>query len=118
MEPSRADCTGPGFSGRRRSDHSRLIDMRPSTLLRQPEREASLIQVLPGSAPLGAEIRGVDISAGVTDETMAQVKDALHRYKVIVLRNQKITPEQQIAFSAHFGQLEPHVLPQFLVPGH
>ncbi len=118
MEPFPADCIGPGYSGRHLSDRSRLIDMSPSTLLRRPEREATQIQVVPSSAPLGAAIQGVDISAGVTDGTMAQVKDALHRYKVVVLRDQKITPEQQIAFSAYFGQLEPHVLPQFLVPGH
>ena len=118
MEPSLADCIGPAFSDRYPSDYPGLSSVGPSTLLRQPEHAASLIGVIPAGAPLGAEIRGVDISAGVTGETMVQVKDVLHRYKVVVLRDQKITPEQQIAFSAHFGQLEPHVLPQFLVPGY
>ena len=35
-----------------------------------------------------------------------------------MLRKQAITPDQQIAFSANFGTLEPHVLPQYLVPGY
>lgn len=70
------------------------------------------------AAPLGAEIRGVDIAAGVDAATMAAVRDALHEHKVIVLRGQTLSPEQHIAFSAYFGQLEPHILPQYLVPGY
>ena len=73
---------------------------------------------IPSNAPLGAEVRGVDVASDSGDSTVQHVKDALHRYKVIVLRNQKITPEQQIAFCGRFGQLEPHVLPQYLVPGY
>ncbi len=92
--------------------------MAAATMLREASREADAFKVIPSEAPLGAEIRGVDIGAGVADATMDFVKDALHKFKVVVLRNQKITPEQQIAFSGHFGQLEPHVLPQFLVPGY
>ena len=74
--------------------------------------------IVPSDAPLGAEVRGVDVAADPDGATVQHVKDALHRYKVIVLRNQKITPEQQIAFCGRFGQLEPHVLPQYLVPGY
>ena len=70
------------------------------------------------AAPLGAEIRGVDIAAGVDEATMAAIRDALHEHKVIVLRRQTLSPEQHIAFSAYFGQLEPHILPQYLVPGY
>ena len=78
----------------------------------------STLTITPSDAPLGAEIHGVDIAAGVDDATMAHIRDALHRHKVIVLRDQTLSPEQHIAFSAYFGQLEPHVLPQYLVPGH
>lgn len=92
--------------------------MDASIKLRRPPREARALDVIPSSTPLGAEIKGVDIGACVGDATIAQVRDALHKYKVVVLRNQEITPEQQIAFSSRFGQLEPHVLPQYLVPGY
>ena len=77
-----------------------------------------LLEVVPSSAPLGAEVRGVDIGAGIRQAEVERVRDALHQFKVVVLRNQHLTPEQQIAFSAHFGTLEPHVLPQYLVPGY
>ncbi len=79
---------------------------------------AETIEVVPSGKPAGAEIRGVDVSRGVSDAVMAKIRDALHRWKVVVLRNQRITPEQQIAFSRWFGRLERHVIPQYLVPGH
>lgn len=91
--------------------------MDASITLRQPARDAT-VEVVPSGRPLGAEILGVDISAGPEPEVIGQVRDALHRHKVVVLRNQRLTPEQQIAFSSHFGSLEPHVLPQYLVPGY
>lgn len=91
--------------------------MSASTILRNP-RPSGGIEVRPSATPVGAEVMGVDLGAGATEAQIAQVRDALHRYKVIVLRGQRITSEQQIEFSARFGTLEPHVLPQFLVPGY
>lgn len=76
------------------------------------------LDILPSGKPAGAEIRGVDVGRGVTAEVMAQIRDALHTYKAVVLRDQKLTPQQQIAFSGYFGKLERHVIPQYLVPGY
>jgi len=76
------------------------------------------LQVIPSGKPAGAEIRGVDVGRGVSADVMAQVRDALHTYKAVVLRGQKLTPQQQIAFSGYFGKLERHVIPHYLVPGH
>jgi taurine dioxygenase len=76
-----------------------------------------MIEIVPSDAPLGAEVRGVDIAAGVDEASFARIRSALHEHSVIVLRGQRITPEQHVAFCARFGTLEPHVLPQYLVPG-
>lgn len=77
------------------------------------------MEIIPAKGlPLGAEIRGIDVSRQSDEATAAQVKSALHRHQVVVLRNQRLTPEQQIDFCRRFGPLEPHVLPQYLVPGH
>ncbi|MGE0718796.1 MAG: TauD/TfdA dioxygenase family protein [Alphaproteobacteria bacterium] len=76
------------------------------------------VEVVRSDAPLGAEIRGVDIARGVDDADFARIRDALHEHSVIVLRGQRITPEQQIAFCGRVGTLEPHILPQYLVPGY
>ena len=78
---------------------------------------ADAFEVVASGVPAGAEIRGVDIARGVAPATMAKIRDALHAHKVVVLRHQHITPAQQIAFCAWFGQLERHVVPQYLVPG-
>ena len=80
--------------------------------------DVDAFEVVPSGKPAGAEIRGVDVSRGVSDAVMAKIRDALHRWKVVVLRGQRITPEQQIAFSRYFGRLERHVIPQYLVPGY
>jgi taurine dioxygenase len=91
--------------------------MDDSIALRRPA-DAADVEVVPGAAPLGAEIRGVDLAAGFTAAAVQRIRDALHRYKVVVLRDQHITPDTQIEFCSHFGRLEPHVVPQFLVPGY
>ena len=68
------------------------------------------IEVLPVAGALGAEIRGVDISrpleAGVVDDIHRAFLDHL----VIFFREQKLTPQEQLAFSKQFG--EPMDYPQ------
>lgn len=58
---------------------------------------------------LGAEISGVDLSRPLDDDTFSQVYKAFFDNEVVFFRNQKITPEQQIAFTRRFGVLEQHV---------
>jgi taurine dioxygenase len=70
-------------------------------------------------APLGADIAGLDLARPLDAETFAAVRRAfLISEGVLVLRNQRITPEQHIAFSRRFGPLMIHVLKQYLLPGH
>ena len=58
------------------------------------------------SAPaLGAEIHGVDLARGLSDEQFVEVRDAFHRYGVIFFRDQDITPEQHIAFAERWGAI-------------
>lgn len=70
------------------------------------------------AAPLGAEIAGLNIAQAIDDETFNQVRDAYYQNSVIVFRDQKLTPDQQISFSRRFGEHEIHVLKQYLLPGH
>ena len=58
---------------------------------------------------LGAEIRGVDLSKELSSDDFAQVANAFFDNEVAFFRNQKVTPEQQIAFTRRFGPLEQHV---------
>ena len=57
-------------------------------------------------AAVGAEIVGVDLAKRLDGTGFATIQAALDEHGVIILRGQTITPEQQIAFSRHFGELE------------
>ena len=59
-------------------------------------------------ATVGAEIDGVDISRSLSEEVLDELHQALIEYKVIFLRNQKITSSQQVSFAESFGDLEIH----------
>ena len=65
------------------------------------------ITVRPFAGTMGAEIDGVDL-ANLTDEVFAELKAAWLEQQVVVLRNQTITPEQQIAFAHRFGEIHHH----------
>ncbi|HYC44031.1 MAG TPA: TauD/TfdA family dioxygenase [Burkholderiales bacterium] len=66
----------------------------------------------------GAEISGVDLSKELDSDTFTQVANAFFDNEVVFFRNQKITPEQQIAFTRRFGVLEQHVRKESRLEGH
>jgi len=65
------------------------------------------ITVIPFAGSMGAEIQGVDL-ANLDDATFDELHAAWLRHHVVVLRDQKITPEQQIAFAHRFGEIHHH----------
>jgi alpha-ketoglutarate-dependent 2,4-dichlorophenoxyacetate dioxygenase len=52
------------------------------------------------------EVSGVDIARPVAREDVAGIEAGMDRYAVLVFRGQKLTDEQQMAFSRNFGELE------------
>ena len=64
--------------------------------------------VSPLTPRIGAEIEGIDLGEKLTDEAIAEIRQALLTYKVIFFRDQDITEEQHIAFARRFGDLEVH----------
>lgn len=79
---------------------------------------AQNFEVRPFSAVVGAEIIGLDLSRPLNDADFARVHRAHLDYNVVVFRDQRITPQQQIDFSRRFGVLQIHVLKQFLLANH
>ena len=69
-------------------------------------------------APIGAEIIGPDLAMQLDDQAFGLIRSAYYENSVIVFRGQRLTPAQQVDFSRRFGNLEIHVLKQFLLPGH
>jgi taurine dioxygenase len=66
---------------------------------------------------LGAEVGGVDLSRPLDDDSFAQVASACFENEVVVFRAQRLSPEQQIAFTRRFGELEHHVRRESCLPG-
>ena len=57
----------------------------------------------PLSPALGAEIVGVDVSAPIDASLAAQLQDIWHQSLVILLRDQKLSMEDQVRFAECFG---------------
>ena len=53
---------------------------------------------------LGAEISGVDLSAGVPDALAADIRQVFLEHQVIFLRRQNLSPAQFLAFAQAMGQ--------------
>ncbi|WP_338056576.1 TauD/TfdA dioxygenase family protein, partial [Streptomyces torulosus] len=67
----------------------------------QPAR----LTVTPLAGHIGAEIGGVDAAAPLDAATVAELRRALLRHKVVFLRNQRLDYASQAAFARAFGDL-------------
>lgn len=52
------------------------------------------------------EVEGVDLTRPLNGQDVAAIEAGMDRYAVLVFHSQKITNEQQIAFSRNFGEIE------------
>lgn len=64
------------------------------------------MKIKPVSDALGAEITGIDLAEPTDAETRAALRRALLDHLVLVIRDQTLTPAQQVAFSQGWGELE------------
>jgi taurine dioxygenase len=62
------------------------------------------IEVCPIAGALGAEVRGVDLARPLHGDVVAEIRSALLEHLVIFFREQTLSPQAQLAFSARFGQ--------------
>jgi taurine dioxygenase len=71
--------------------------------------DLSAIEVRPITGSIGAEIGGVDVSQELSAAAISKIRQALLDHLVIFLRDQEISPAQQLAFVSRFG--EPDIYP-------
>jgi len=62
-------------------------------------------EVHPTSGPLGAELLGIDLSESLDSESAAEIRQALNEHGVIFFRDQRLSPEQHIAFAQSMGTI-------------
>lgn len=77
-----------------------------------------MFQIREFNAPLGAEVIGIDLGQPLADADFERVVDAFHERSLLVLRDQKISPEQHIAFSKRLGDLQVHIQSTYHLPAH
>jgi taurine dioxygenase len=70
-----------------------------------------------GARVIGAEISGVDISSPLSEDIVTRLRQALLEHLVIFFRDQRLDPQQLLAFARQFG--EPMAYPQLTgLPGY
>ena len=74
--------------------------------------------ITPLKPTIGARVDGIDLSRPMSELVFNQTRTAMVEYSVLLFHGQTLTPEQQIAFSRRFGELEDHVLSEFCLPDH
>jgi taurine dioxygenase len=93
-----------------------------ATVSEQPARVAGSasprIQIRPLADSFAAEVVGLDLNQPLDEDDFRRIHRAHLDHHVLVFRDQRITPAQQIAFSRRFGALQIHVLHQFHLKGH
>ncbi|MDF1790866.1 MAG: TauD/TfdA family dioxygenase [Thalassobaculaceae bacterium] len=67
--------------------------------------EAGGLQARPLTSVVGAEITGIDLG-DVSDAHFAFVREAFDRFAGLLFRDQDLTPDQLVAFSRRFGDLD------------
>ena len=66
---------------------------------------AGSIEVIPTGAALGAEVRGIDLRR-LDEAAFARIVQAWHDHSVVLVRDQRLTDHELIAFSHRLGDLD------------
>ena len=76
------------------------------------------LEIIPSGAPLGAEIRGVDLSCPMDDATFREIDRAYAEHGVLVFRNQHLSERHLIDATRRFGTVEEYMRGNFTLPGY
>ena len=74
------------------------------------------ISIRPIHPVFAGEVSGIDTSQLLSADEVAAIEAGMDRYAVLVFRDQKLTDDQQLAFSRNFGELEVTLAGQMAKP--
>jgi taurine dioxygenase len=75
-----------------------------------------MLKATPLSPGFGLELSDIDVSQPMSGAQFEDLERAFFTGQVLVLRGQRLTPAQFVAFARRFGTPEPHVIDQFHHP--
>jgi taurine dioxygenase len=75
-----------------------------------------MLKTKPLSPGFGLEISDIDVAQPLRDAQFDELERTFFAAQVLVLRDQRLTPAQFVAFGHRFGPPEPHVIDQFHHP--
>ncbi|HEY4165026.1 MAG TPA: taurine dioxygenase [Dongiaceae bacterium] len=85
--------------------------MSTTALARKPSASnARKLDVAPLNPTFVAEVHDFDLAKPHADETIAAVREALIKHKLLLFRDQSLTPSEQKSFAVRFGNLHIHPL--------
>jgi taurine dioxygenase len=67
---------------------------------------ATGLSVRQSTSVIGAEVRGVDLSSYLSEETVGTLRDLLLAHKVLFFRHQTMSEEDQVRFARSFGEID------------
>lgn len=73
-----------------------------------------MLELRPLTEHIGMEVLNVDATQPIDAETFAALRDVLNTHSVLLLRQQPVSESQHVAFAREFGELQVHVLSQYL----
>lgn len=76
------------------------------------------MRIAPLSDVCGAEVTGFDCGADIDQAHFQAIRAAFNDHSVLIFRDQHLTPEQHIGFSRLWGDINGHILTQYLLPGY
>ena len=68
-----------------------------------------MFEVVPYSPHIGAEVFGIDLTAPLNDEQVAELRRLFVKYQVLFFRDQKISFDDQVRAASYFGTPGQHV---------
>lgn len=72
-----------------------------------------MLELVPITDGIGTEVRGVDVTTDISDSDFERIYQAWTETTLLLVRGQKMTPEQHIAFTARFGEVYSYTRSQF-----
>jgi alpha-ketoglutarate-dependent 2,4-dichlorophenoxyacetate dioxygenase len=69
------------------------------------------------SPTFGVEIVGVDLAAPMSDAVFDRIYDAFLEHQLLLFRDQRLEPGDQVTFARRFGSVQVHVMNQYHADG-